>query len=111
MLIDFWRHDSGALSVQVLQEFYNVTTRKLKASLPRSQAQAIVEMHSDWCGETSTREIQAAFAIENAHQISFWDALIVASAQQCGATILLSEDLHHGQVIAGVEIVNPFLAF
>jgi predicted nucleic acid-binding protein len=43
-------------------------------------------------------------------QISFWDALIVASAEQAGAAHLYSEDLNAGQTIAGVHIVNPLLS-
>jgi predicted nucleic acid-binding protein len=41
-------------------------------------------------------------------QLSFWDALIVASAEQAGAAELWSEDLVASQAIAGVRIVNPF---
>jgi len=40
-------------------------------------------------------------------QISFWDAMIVASAEQAGAQQLYSEDLNAGQTIAGVLVVNP----
>jgi len=42
------------------------------------------------------------------HRLSFWDALIVATATRCGATTLLTEDLNAGQVLEGVRIVNPF---
>jgi len=35
--------------------------------------------------------------------------MILATAEQVQATQLLSEDLNHDQVIAGVRIVNPFL--
>lgn len=41
-------------------------------------------------------------------RISFWDALVVTAAARMGAELLLSEDLSHGQMIAGVRIVNPF---
>ena len=42
--------------------------------------------------------------------ISYWDALIVAAAlHQCCET-LLSEDLQHGQIIEGVQMVKPFRA-
>jgi predicted nucleic acid-binding protein len=43
-------------------------------------------------------------------QLSFWDALIVAAAEQAGADQLLSEDLNDGQAIAGITVVNPLLA-
>jgi predicted nucleic acid-binding protein len=40
----------------------------------------------------------------------FYDCLILASALQCGATTVLSEDLQHNQLIDGtLRIVNPFL--
>jgi predicted nucleic acid-binding protein len=41
-------------------------------------------------------------------KISFWNAMILAAAEQSRAEYLLTEDLHHGSRIAGVEIVNPF---
>ena len=35
--------------------------------------------------------------------------MIVAAAYEGNAKILFSEDLHHGQMIEGLRIVNPFL--
>jgi predicted nucleic acid-binding protein len=49
-----------------------------------------------------------ATQIQDRHQLSFWDALIIAAAAQGGADTLLSEDLNPGQIIAGVRVVNPF---
>ena len=40
-------------------------------------------------------------------RISFWDALIVAAAEEVDADELLSEDLNVGQVIVGIKVVNP----
>jgi len=110
-LRELWSEDSGALSVQVLQEFYWNVTRKIRKPLARREARDVVDEYAIWCGTTSAQEIKSALHIESQAQISFWDALIIASAIQCGATRILSEDLNHGQTIAGVEIVNPFLDF
>jgi predicted nucleic acid-binding protein len=99
---------SGVLSMQVLQEFYNTATRKLAHSLPRSEARAIVEDFSYWCVETTAAEISRAFQIEDKARIGFWDALIIAAAIRSGATRILSEDLNPGQTIAGIRIENPF---
>jgi predicted nucleic acid-binding protein len=107
-LDELWTTDSGVLSVQVLQEFYSVVTRKLKPRVSRALAQEVVQLYSQWCGETTAREIQDAFRIESTAQISFWDALIVASALQSGANRILSDDLNHGQTISGIAIVDPF---
>jgi predicted nucleic acid-binding protein len=41
--------------------------------------------------------------------LSYWDALIAVSAAAAGCETLYTEDLNHGQEIAGVHVVNPFL--
>lgn len=108
ILLDLRQQRSGALSMQVLQEFYNTVTRKLASPLPRDKARLIVDRFSFWCVETTPAEIRRAFEIEDEARISFWDALIVAAAIRGGATRILSEDLNAGQVIAGIQIENPF---
>jgi predicted nucleic acid-binding protein len=92
-----------------LQEFYVNVTRKISSPLPRNIARRLVNSYSIWCTRTTPDEIAAAFRIEDESKIGFWDALIIASAVQCGATRILSEDLHTGQTLAGVRIENPFL--
>jgi predicted nucleic acid-binding protein len=84
-----WERRAGVLSMQVLQEFYVNITRKIARPLTKA-------------------DISAAFRIEDEARISFWDAMICASALRAGTTVLLSEDLNPGQRIAGIEIVNPF---
>ncbi len=96
-------------SAQVLQEFYVNATRKLAQPLTKPFAQSIVEKYSNWCTETTSTEVLSAFRIEREAKISFWDALICASAQKAGATVLLSEDMNAGQKIAGLRIQNPFV--
>ena len=54
--------------------------------------------------ETHERALDLA---ERFH-LSFYDALIVASASLAGCTALYSEDMQDGQTIAGVTIRNPF---
>jgi predicted nucleic acid-binding protein len=108
ILLGLRQEQSGALSMQVLQEFYNTVTRKLASPLAKDEARAIVEDFAYWCIETTPEEIKRAFRIEDEARIGFWDALIVAAAIKAGATRILSEDLNPGQAIAGVRIENPF---
>ncbi len=108
ILDELWRERSGVLSIQVLQEFYVNVTRKIAVPLARNSARSIVEAYAAWCVETTLMEISAAFRIEDEARISFWDALIVASAVKSRAERILSEDLNAGQRIAGVLIENPF---
>ena len=41
------------------------------------------------------------------NRVSFWDALIVVSAESARCEMLWSEDLNDGQIIRGVRIENP----
>jgi predicted nucleic acid-binding protein len=110
ILRDLSHRRSGALSMQVLQEFYTTVTRKIKVPLSKADAREIVNDFAHWCVETTPVEISRAFRIEDEARIGFWDALIVAAAIGSGATRILSEDLNPGQKIAGIRIENPFNA-
>jgi predicted nucleic acid-binding protein len=57
---------------------------------------------------TSLDSLERALLLMQTASISFWDAAIVASASEAGCSVLLTEDLNHGQNIAGVLIRNPF---
>lgn len=108
ILRDLWSQRTGALSVQVLQEFYVNVTRKIASPLPKDAARLVVNSYTVWCTETTPAEIAAAFRIEDESRVKFSDALIVASAAKAGAVRILSEDMNDRQVIAGVRIENPF---
>ncbi len=41
-------------------------------------------------------------------QINFWDALILAAAEQSGCRWVLSEDFQSGRKFGPVTMVNPF---
>ena len=117
---DDWRHGpalslvaplskarNAAVSIQVLMEYYNTITRK--GLLTPAAALARVTMLSRWPVHSPVPEdviVAAALAAEV--RISLWDAMIVRSAERMGCSVLWTEDLNHGQVIAGVEIRNPF---
>jgi predicted nucleic acid-binding protein len=108
LLRELWSDRAGVLSPQVLQEFYVNVTRKIAKPLTRPIARGIIDNYSVWCVDTTAAEIASAFRIEDESKISFWDALICASAAKAGARRLLSEDLNPRQSIAGVRIENPF---
>jgi predicted nucleic acid-binding protein len=106
-----WESGAGRLSIQVLQEFYVNVTKKLATPVTRSTAREIVSTYGAWVHEATTvNTVTRATDIAEMAQISFWDALIVAAAEQAGATVIYSEDLNAGQTIAGVKICNPLIA-
>ena len=109
-LRQLWQAGTGRLSVQVLQEFYVNVTQKLRTQISRAQAREVTNTYGAWVREpTTVATVLRATEIAEMMQISFWDALIVAAAEQEGAETLYSEDLNPGQWIAGVKVVNPFL--
>jgi len=68
----------------------------------------VVNAYGPWIRTpTTAASVARAADIADLAQISFWDALIVACAEEAGASLLYSEDLNAGQTIAGVKVVNP----
>ena len=42
------------------------------------------------------------------HRLSFWDAMIWATARRNGCSALVSEDMQDGRLLSDVETINPF---
>ena len=101
--------DGAVISVQVLNEFAAVASRKLGLSWSEikdflSPIRTICEIEPLTL-ETHDRGIELA----ERYGFSFFDATIVASALNAGCKILYSEDLQHDQLIANqLRIRNPF---
>ena len=102
------RNHTGVVSLQVLQEYFvNVTRKK---HLDPQVARRKVELLSGLdVAQPDLSGILAAIDLHRLRGLSYWDALVVHMARQAGCSVLLSEDLQHGQMIDGVKIVNPFL--
>ena len=105
-----WDTREGALSTQVLQEFYVNITAKIPARLSKPEARDLVRSYSTWhvVGVDAT-DILGASELQERLRLSFWDALIVTSALKANAELLLTEDLHPKTRIGGLEIRNPFV--
>jgi predicted nucleic acid-binding protein len=102
--------DGGKLSVQVLNEFTAVSRRKQgKDWREIGEAISDVLVLVDPPLALTLDLHQAARALAEDQLLSFYDALIVASAIGGGCDVLYSEDMQHGRSIGGLAIVNPFL--
>jgi predicted nucleic acid-binding protein len=111
LLAELWASRRGLTSTQVMQEFYVNATRKLPRPLPAARARAIIADYGTWpVHQIAPGDIIEASHLQDRLQLSFWDGLIVVAASRMGAATLLTEDLQHGQTIAGVRIVDPFAA-
>jgi len=102
--------DDGALSVQVLQEFYWQATRVTRAGrLSHDMAVALIKRWTRFrVQEINLAILNAALEIRVAHGFSYWDSAIIAAARALGCQELYTEDLSHGRQVEGVLIINPF---
>jgi predicted nucleic acid-binding protein len=97
------------VSAQVLHEFYVVATRKLVVPVAREIARAEVRQLTAWHPIATTLELrEMAWSLEDRFSLSWWDAMIVAAAQESRCSALLTEDLQDGMEFDGVRVVNPF---
>ena len=108
LITDAANSKRGVISTQSLQEFFNVAVKKLKLS--KEAAKEYVDFFSEQFPVTqvSVPQIQEAIDICIKHGVSFWDSLILSSANDSGCTIVYSEDMNNGQTIEGAKILNPF---
>jgi predicted nucleic acid-binding protein len=102
--------DSGALSIQVLQEFYVQATRNSRAdAIPHEFAAGLIEAWRRFRIQDVTMPIlNSALQIRKAYGFSYWDSAIVAAARTLGCDRLYTEDLNHGQMVEGLAIIDPF---
>jgi len=98
-------------STQVLQEFYVNATRGKNPTLTFDEASEAVDLMIDIhpCAGMDAATVRQAIRIHQRYEISYWDAAVIASAVELGATTLYTEDLNHGQIYEGVRAENPFL--
>lgn len=102
------RQGNALIPLQVLGEFYYVRTRKLRRTV--AETRGFIEgwrqtAHVEPYGEA---DIDAAIGCNEAHGLSFWDAMIWAVSERAGATLLVTEDLQPGRRLGRVTFVNPF---
>jgi predicted nucleic acid-binding protein len=106
---ELWKNRRGRVSFQVLQEFFVNATRQSLST--REDARSEVRDLLAWKPvplDAST--LERGWKIQDRYKLSFWDALIVAAAQQASCGYLLTEDLQAGQDLDGIVVVNPFHA-
>jgi predicted nucleic acid-binding protein len=101
----------GVVSYQVLQEFCNVASASKRLALSNDQTMAFASLLLAPMNqvEPSLALLTAALKIKADVGYSFYDSLIAAAAAHAGCNILYSEDMQHGQLVAGLRILNPFI--
>ena len=104
-----WELRQGRVSILVLNEYFVTVTQKLKPGMSRDDAWADVAALQAWGPvPMDWKLLERGRLLQQAHALSWWDALIVAAAQTAGCDMLYSEDLSDGAILGGVRVVNPF---
>jgi predicted nucleic acid-binding protein len=104
-----WKTQSGRLCYQVLQEFCLTVIEKLRPGLNSEEARRDVRSLLAWQPVAmDARVLEGAWLIQDQHQFSWWDALILSAAQVGECRNLLSEDLQGNQELGNLRVVNPF---
>ena len=109
LLQQLWQQQTGCISIQVLQEFFVTVTRKLANPVTPAEASQIIADFGLWrVHQPQVEDVLSAIHIQQQYQLSFWDSMIIRSANQLGCHILWTEDLNEGQKIEGGAIQSPF---
>lgn len=100
----------GLISVQVLNETLANCIRKKEMSWER--AGEFIDGIREMClvANLTTETHEIGRAMGKCYGFSIYDSMIVASALQCGCTILHTEDMHDGLMVEGKLLIsNPFV--
>ncbi|MBP5792584.1 MAG: PIN domain-containing protein [Spirochaetaceae bacterium] len=99
--------DKCCISTQVLQELFNVLTKKLKYT--KEEARTIIsDLMKIPVYQIKTADISLAMDLSIKTKFTIYDSLIIAAAKASNCTIVYSEDLNDGQCIDTVTVINPF---
>lgn len=110
LLTELWQNGQGCLSIQTLQEFYVTITRKVAQPMSVERAAQIISDLGHWKVHTpSVEDVLAAIALQQRYRLSFWDAMVLTSAERLECGVVWSEDLNPGQTYTSVKVLNPFV--
>jgi predicted nucleic acid-binding protein len=100
----------AVVSTQVLAEFFHTATRKL--GIPPGIVQERLAHYAVLCDVLIITTEVLAIATRGViqYQLSFWDALLWATALVNQVRYILSEDFQDGIKLEGVQVMNPFTA-
>lgn len=99
----------GVVSVQVLNEFAAVATRKFNLTLPEIKTVLAAVRHSCEVLPLTAELHDLGLSLMERYGLSVYDAMIVAAALSRGASTLLSEDMQDGLIIDDcLKIVDPY---
>jgi predicted nucleic acid-binding protein len=98
---------TGALSVQVLTEFYSAATRKLGMKSQEAE-EVIADLRAWTIHRPGHADVLRSAQLQRRYKIAWWDALVVNSALELGCSVLWSERLAGRRRYGSLTVRNPF---
>jgi predicted nucleic acid-binding protein len=94
--------------LQVLGEFFVASTRKIRvpAEVARQRIEYLLATFETFHQTPSA--VGRAIAENSRGRFSYWDAVLLASAEEAGCTVMLSEDMGDGTKFGNLVVRNPF---
>ena len=96
------------LGLQAIGEFFVVCTRKLRFPAPiiHKRVEDLLTAFETFSHTRSALSQAAALAASGRYFL--WDAVLLASAEEAGCTLMLSEDMADGAKLGRIAVSNPF---
>ncbi|MGD0516671.1 MAG: PIN domain-containing protein [Thermoguttaceae bacterium] len=99
---------TGVVSTQVLQEFASVALTKLHHTAETVIRELII-LESLEVVQVTPKLVRQGVEILKQYKIHFWDAILLAAAEEAQCDQLYSEDFPNGAVYNKVRVVNPLV--
>jgi predicted nucleic acid-binding protein len=98
-----------SISVQVVSEFAATMLQKISPPATAEQLLSILDALAPITTVSADQEtVRRAVEARSAYGLHFYQAMIIAAAEQAGCQRIWSEDLNPGQQYFGVQVENPF---
>lgn len=96
------------LTLQALCEFYSAATRKKYAAHKEISAFIKELMVAFPVIVSASSTLSLALKVIEGHSLSFWDAVLWATAKENSCSLIISEDFQDNFMLGGVKVRNPF---
>jgi predicted nucleic acid-binding protein len=101
-----WQNRRGVVSRQSLREYYNAATKPKIGAGKSNIRREILALHAWLPSDGGLDRLSEAWDIQDRFQLSFYDALLLASANAARCTHFLSEDMQDGLDVNGTRILS-----
>jgi predicted nucleic acid-binding protein len=98
----------GVISTQVLQEYAAVALHKLHQDV-KLVLRRLGQFESLEIVQVTPTLISRALELHTQYKLNYWDATILAAAEETRCDQLYSEDFQNGTAYSTVRVVNPLI--